>query len=154
MLKQKMCYTAKLVCLKIYIYKKNIATQELEKEVPLALSEEKLNQNHSISTQLQVTCISTSSPTSPSIPSCWWTASGSAQTRTVHAALGHEEDTLWRQHTFPRSISIVGPAQTSLECTMFCRAFPFPFPCYCKRKQHCCRFSHQITFIPATTSWI
>lgn len=59
------------ISLKIYIYKKNIATQELEKEVPLALSEEKLNQNHSISTQLQVTCISTSSPTSPSIPSCW-----------------------------------------------------------------------------------
>lgn len=62
----------------------------------------------------------------------------------------HRDNMLWPQHIFPHSLSNLGLVQTSLECTTFCRAFPSSFPCYCKRKQQCCQFSHQITFIPAT----
>lgn len=123
---------------------KSIATQGLETE---AGSEEKPS-NCCTAPHCVCQCLPSTSPSA--LPSCWRTASVSAQPLTMHTAQGLREDLLWPQHIFPHSLSNLGPAQTSLECTTFCRAFPSSFPCYCKRKQQQHQFSHQIPFIPAT----
>lgn len=79
-----MCYTVKLVL------KKNIiATQELEIEAP---SEKKPNQHPSNCYVIAGYVLRRFSPPSPSVlPSCWRTASVSAQTLSTHAAWGHRE---------------------------------------------------------------
>lgn len=69
--------------------KKKSAVQELEREAP---SEEKLNRHLAIAMELHVMCADTSPPST--LPSCWRTASVSAQTLTTHAVWGLREDAL------------------------------------------------------------
>lgn len=122
-----MCYTSILVKKekKILI----IATQVLEIE---AGSEENPS-NCYIVPHCVCQHLPSTSPCAP--PSCWRTASASAQPLTRHTAQGLGEEMLWPQHIFPHRLSNLGPVQTSLECTTFCRAFPPSFPHHCKRKQ-------------------
>lgn len=71
--------------------KKKSAVQELEREAP---SEEKLNRHLAIAMELHVLCADASPPSPSTLPSCWRTASVSAQTLTTHALWGLREDTL------------------------------------------------------------
>lgn len=80
-----------------------IATQRLEIE---AGSEEKPSNCCTVPHCL-CQCLPSTSPSA--LPSCWRTASVSAQPQTMHTAQGLREDMLWPQHIFPHSLSNLGP---------------------------------------------